>query len=402
MESEIDRTPGLPAWEVTFMERLQRAGYRTGAVGKIHMMPQKGFHHERLCGGKGARWTESEGSALGPGPLGAAYASWLEARHPGGYEAIYAQRRRPEYRDQMTAIRNVLPLEEYVDYWIAEEAIEFLSDPGSRPFFLWCGFCGPHPPVDPPAPYDALYAPDQVPLPKQRQDEPPASPKGRPRPGWSEAGIRRWIAYYWGLLSLIDDQVGRIVDALEKRGLLENTLVAFVSDHGEMAGDFNMMGKGNFYEEVIRVPLIVVPPGGGSPARIDELVEVFDLAPTFLDCAGVEIPGQMQATSLRPLLEGTGVGREAVFCEYATNDRARQGLCARTDRYKLVFWGRGEPGEFYDLREDPDELCNLYGDPGHRAEADRHEELMLDWLLRCRRFYFRDETPNARELRIWL
>ncbi len=83
MESEIDLTPGLPEWEVTFMERLQAAGYRTGATGKMHMMPQKGFHYERLTGGKGSRWVHAEGSKLGPGPLGPTYASWLETRHPG-------------------------------------------------------------------------------------------------------------------------------------------------------------------------------------------------------------------------------------------------------------------------------------------------------------------------------
>ena len=98
MEAEIDLTPGLPEWEVTFMERLQAAGYRTGATGKMHMMPQKGLHYQRLVGGKGSRWTEAEGGPLGPGPLGPTYASWLETRHPGGYEAIYEQRRRPDTR----------------------------------------------------------------------------------------------------------------------------------------------------------------------------------------------------------------------------------------------------------------------------------------------------------------
>ena len=123
MEEAIDDTPGLPAWETTFMERLQAAGYRTCGFGKLHMLPPKGFHELTICGGKGSRWTRSAGLEIGLGPLGRDYAAWLEARHPGAYELIYEQRRRPEYAQFRTAITNVLPLEEYVDYWTAENTI---------------------------------------------------------------------------------------------------------------------------------------------------------------------------------------------------------------------------------------------------------------------------------------
>lgn len=405
MESEIDLTPGLPEWEVTFMERLQAAGYRTGATGKMHMMPQKGFHYERLTGGKGSRWVHAEGSELGPGPLGPTYASWLETRHPGGYEALYEQRRRPEYKAHMTAIEHILPLEEYVDYWIAEEAIEFLHFPLSKPFFLWCSFCGPHGPIDPPKPYTDMYPFDEMPLPKQRTDDPPASPKGRPECRWAndETLIRRWISYYWGLTSLIDDQVGRLLKTLDERGLRDNTLIAFVSDHGEMAGDYNLFGKGNFYEETIRVPMIIVPPGQNvAISRVPGLVETNDLAATFLDYAGVEIPPQMAAQSLRPILEGTGEARESVFCEYLLNDQSKKSKCVRTDRYKYIFTGQNSPSEFYDLQEDPDELHNLYGDPAYSKEIDQHKDLMLDTLMHSEQFYYRNETPSARDLQIWL
>ena len=405
MERVIDLTPGLPEWELTFMERLQTAGYRTGATGKIHMMPQKGFHWERLCGGKGARWTQAEGSRLGPGPLGPTYASWLEARHPGGYEKIYEQRRRPEYADHMTAITNVLPLEHYVDYWIAEQAIEFIHYPGSSPFFLRIGFCGPHGPVDPPEPYDRIYPFDEVPLPRQRHDRPPASPKGRPDSRWAqdETLIRRWISYYWGLVTLIDDMVGRIASVLHERGTLDNTLIAFVSDHGDMAGDYNMMAKGNFYEEVIRVPMIVVSPGNRpAPRQIGGLVETSDLAPTFLDYAGVDVPAEMAARSLRPLVEGRGEARESILCEYVTNDRTRWGKCTRTDRYKFIFWGLDTEPEFYDLQEDPEELRNRYHDPAYRDEVARHKDLLLHRLMTSEQHYHRNATPSSRDLEIWL
>ena len=341
---------------------------------------------------------------MGPGPLGPTYASWLEKRHPGGYEAIYEQRRKPEYRGQMGAIEIVLPMEEYVDTWIAEESIEFMRYPGSNPFFLWCGFCGPHAPNDPPKPYSEMYPFDEMPMPKQRTDDPPASPKGRPNVRWKEDEtlMRRWLSYYWGMTSLIDDRVGRMVSMLEERGILDNTLIVFTSDHGTMAGDYNMFNKGNFYEEVLRVPTIVVPPGGGGASpRIDGLVETSDLAATILDYAGVEVPLQMSAQSLRPLMEGNGEPREAIFCEYMTAS-GQKSKCVRTERYKYVFWGGEEEGEFYDLQEDPDELRNLYRDPGYRAEVDRHRGLMLDILTKSERPHFCDETPSPRDLQIWL
>lgn len=110
MEDVIGNTPGLPPWETTIMERLQQAGYVTAAFGKVHMLPPKGFDELGLTMGKGARWVVSEGSPLGPSQLGPVYAAWLERKHPGAYEALYAQRRQAEYQEQGTAIVVVVVL----------------------------------------------------------------------------------------------------------------------------------------------------------------------------------------------------------------------------------------------------------------------------------------------------
>jgi len=406
MERVIDETPGLPDWEVTFMERLQAAGYRTGATGKLHMMPHKGFHYERLCNGKGARWTEYEGSELGRGPLGPTYASWLEERHPGGYDEIYEHRREDAYAENRSAVRNVLPKEEHVEHWVAEEAIEFLHDPHSDPFFLWCGFLSPHGPLAPPAPYDELYDPADVGLPARAEEA--ASPKPADDPWWGEDAekIRRWRAHYWALVSFVDEQVGRLLDALEERGHLEETLILFTSDHGEMAGDYGRMAKGNFYEEVIRVPTIAVPPGGNDVDRTDGLIEVADLAPTILDYAGVDRPRQLPTHSLRPFLSGEAddTPRDSVLCEYLVDreDQYRHARCLRTDRYKYVFDGPRRTDQFYDLETDPEELHNRIDDPDYRGEVARHRELLLERLLHPGQSYYTDETPTDRELRSWL
>ena len=405
MADVVDATPGLPAWEITFMERLQATGYRTGATGKLHMLPPKGFDYERLCGGKGFRWTQAHGQPIGPAPLGPTYAAWLEARHRGGYELIYEQRRQSEYWESMTAIRNVLVLAEYVESWILEESLEFLHTPGPKPFFLWCGLCGPHAPVDPPAPYDSLYDPDEMPRPKSRQDSPPRSPKGQAGAWWEPDlhKILRWRAYYWGLVTLLDDVIGRIAAFLDQRNLWQDTLLIVTSDHGDMAGDYNMMEKGNFYEEVIRVPLIIVPPGSAQGGqRVQGLVELADLAPTILDYAGLARPAQMPTRSLRPLVEGTGQAGDSILCEYESNDRSRRGKCVRTGRYKYIFWGGGCEAEFYDLQEDPNEQVNLAGDPAYRGELKAHQELLIERLLASEQHYDRDESPTRRDLHAWL
>ena len=401
MENAIGTTPGLPPWEKTFMERLQHTGYTTAGFGKIHMMPPKGFDEMQLTMGKGARWTVAEGSPLGPSQLGPVYAGWLERERPGAYEEIYAQRRRPEYREQANAIVNVLAADEYVDYWIGENTWRYLDRDHARPFFAWCGFCGPHGPFDPPEPYASMHHPEDIPVPellRARQQHVPGG--NRPTRFDGEDGerlIRKIIAYYWGMLTFIDDMMGRIMEVMTRRGLWDNTLVIFTTDHGEMLGDFGKLGKGNFTESVIRAPYIVVPPGSAAPAAldapgsrggpivraVDSLVEHIDLAPTILDYAGISHPPELPGISLRPILEHPTARpqtKDAVLCEYTTNDRMQRQKCLRTERYKYIFNDGGRPAELYDLEEDPLERVNVADDPRYVTELRHHAELLIDRL----------------------
>lgn len=386
MESVIDETPGLPPHELTFMERLQAAGYHTGATGKIHMMPERGFDWMEIVGGKGSRWTRSTGQDIGPAPLGGQYAAWLEARHPGGYEKIYEQRRQPEYKRNRASVENVLPLEDYVETYILEQSLEFMGRERDRPFFLWCGFCGPHGPHDPPSSHAHLYPCDQIALPETHEhplaDRPPHLRRPqRPLTPEAEQSLRIYMSYYYCLCTLIDDYVGRILAFLEERGMLDNTLVIYTSDHGEMLGDFRMHGKGNFYEPVVHVPLIARPPGGCEGRHFPGLVEVMDIAPTVLDYAGIPRPREMTAASFRPVLEDGDGGHDAVLSEFTANDQAISGKCLVTERYKYVLWNTEQGGELYDLREDPGERRNLYYDPAYRDIRDRHAEQLVRRLM---------------------
>ena len=386
MEEVIDDTPGLPAWEITFMERLQAAGYFTGAFGKLHMMPHKGFHEMQVCGGKGERWVKSAGLKIGLGPLGRDYAAWLEERHPGAYEAIYEQRRHPDYKTYRSAVTNVLPLEEYVDYWCAQNTIDFISRDHDRPFFAWCGFCGPHGPMDPPKPYDTMYPHETMWLPENAFYERDGSPKTvSPE---HLAMIRRYSSHYHGQVTLIDDQIGRIVQALERKGILDDTLIVLTSDHGEMLWEFGRTAKCLFYEGVTRVPLIVVPPGGAEQAGPTRgLAEIFDVAPTVLDYAGCEVPRTMAARSLRGMIERGEAGKDVTMTEFADEKRAARGLCVRTERFKYGQWT--ETGahklffdEFFDLEKDPFERHNAIHDPAYRDEVERHRRLVIDRMLK--------------------
>lgn len=377
MESEIDTTPPLPPWEKTFMEHLQDTGYCTGAYGKIHMVQTKGYDETALTGGKGARWTQIEGQPIGPAPLGQKYAEWLEKKHPGGYEEIYRQRRKPEYRSDQTAMVNVLPEEEYVEYWIAEEAKNFLRrrKGSSQPFFLWVGFCGPHPPFDPPKRYAEMYPPEDMPLPKT------FSPKHCENPEQEIKTLRKVIAYYYAMMTCIDDRVGSIIDELKQNGQRENTIIVFTSDHGEMLGDKNRFGKCCFYEPVIRIPTIINHPAITNPFCFDGLVETFSLAPTVLDFAGVKRPVEMAAESLVPILFEREKGRESILCEYVTNDRQQYAMCVRTEQYKLsCSWNKSGEHiyELYDLNVDPLEEKNMYDDPAYTNQRGELKNLLLN------------------------
>ena len=390
MESEIDTTPGLPPWEQTFMKCLQDAGYETGATGKIHMMPERDFDWMEIVGGKGQRWTQQTGQDIGPAPLGAQYAKWLEERNPGAYERVYEQRRKPEYKNQLGAIKNTLELPDYVETYILEKSIEFMTrDRGDQPFFLWCGFCGPHGPHDPPPEYADLYPFDEIPLPDTLEadvsDRPAHLQRGSNSARFMRDGettIRRWMSYYYALVTLIDDYVGKLVAALEEKGLLDNTLVIYTSDHGEMLGDFAMAGKCTFYEPVLNVPLFVIPPGGApDPIRYASPVENMAIAPTILDYAGVAAPPQMQAVSLRPAIEGDPAPLfDGILSEYTTNNQAINGKCLRTDRYKIALWDYEDGGEFYDLEEDPGERTNQWNNPDYRDIRDALMEKLVHRL----------------------
>ncbi|QOR71138.1 sulfatase-like hydrolase/transferase [Ruania alkalisoli] len=390
MRSDIEATPGLPPDETTLAERLQQHGYHTAAFGKIHLLPPRGFDELRLTQGKGARWTVSSGSPLGPAQLGPVYENWLEERNPGAYERIYESRRTSEYTDFDTAVPVPIPAEEYIDSWIGANAADYVSRERDGPFFAAVGFCGPHTPFDPPEPYASMYDPRSMPVPDLFDAVSGSALVGDRRPQFDgperDENIRRIVAYYWGMMTLIDDMVATIVAAAEQRNDGRDTVIIMTTDHGEMLGDYGTLGKANFIESVIRVPLTVTSLSGahGTPGReVGDLVEHVDVASTVLDLAGIAPPPELPGQSLRGYCHerlDDPEPRSSALCEFTTNDRRHRSKCVRTQRYKYIFHDGGRAPELYDLQEDPGELVNLAGDPANDHLVRRHAQLLLDRL----------------------
>jgi arylsulfatase A-like enzyme len=293
-----------------------------------------------------------------------------------------------------------LPEELHHSAWVADRAVAFLEEAARReePFFLWVSFPDPHHPYCPPAPWCDLYDPATVALPNRREGElaelPPHFTKvleeGLPLSGRFAATrmpddqLREIIALTYGMISLMDHHLGRVLDALDRLGLRQQTACSFLSDHGDMMGDHWLINKGPFhFGGLLRVPFIWSWPGHlQAGAETDALASQLDFAPTVLDLAGVPIPeGPVPAkpecpsmpppwpgVSLAPLLRGEVQSvQESVVIE---NDEDYLGLRLRTlvtERHKITVYPGEQYGELFDLQDDLQELHNLWEDPRYQT-----------------------------------
>ncbi|NJN81537.1 MAG: sulfatase-like hydrolase/transferase, partial [Caldilineaceae bacterium] len=220
-------------------------------------------------------------------------------------------------------------------------------------------------------------------------DKPPQhrTPSGVPRSntdhesridlrGASDAEIAEMKRHYFAKISTVDEQLGRVLAALEARGWLEESLLIFCSDHGELLGDHELAYKWLMYDPIVHVPLIIRHPGSvGTPAEVGDLVSLMDLAPTILASAGVDIPTYIEGQSLLPYLNDEEVtSRRFVFCE----DNYQ--VMMRGERHKLVYYIGQEAGELYDLEDDPHELWNRWADPEFVALKNKLLQHLLSWF----------------------
>lgn len=276
--------------------------------------------------------------------------------------------------------------DETPDGQTARRVIDIMSEPRDNPFFIGVGFHKPHQPWIAPASFFDQHPIEEVALPQEpaddRMDIPAPALGGYPEdPDHTDKQKRQAIAAYHATVTLIDVQVGLLLDALVELGLEQSTIVVFVSDHGFHLGEHGgQWRKHTQFEESTRVPLIVRVPGAIAGSSTNALVELVDLYPTLADLCGLPTPDGLEGTSFRAVIEDPRVAwKSAVFSEVQRN--GAHGRSIRTERYRYTEWtpleGDGDAEfELYDLERDPKEYTNLAGVPDQGRNRDRLAKML--------------------------
>ena len=260
--------------------------------------------------------------------------------------------------------------------FVASETCEYIKDHKDERFFAFAGFYAPHAPLNPPKRFVDMYNIDEMPLPHIGERE-----TGRSKDATPEQ-FRKMKAYYYAIISHVDDQIGRIMKTLEDEGLRDNTLIIFTADHGEHLGDHGLTGKGApGYDSCIYVPCLISYPGViEAGMKIDTLTEAVDICPTILDYCGVQTPRIIQGRSLKPALQGESYDpRTSIFME-SKNPFRSSWKTVRTLEYKYC---RNDAGReiLHDLKNDPHEINCVAGDENYKDALNMmRNELLSRWF----------------------
>lgn len=358
----------IPRDEVTIAESLRQARWHTFASGKWH------------SGVAAFQRSFGAGGEIFFGGMGSHTELQVHDYHADGkYPKAAAHR-----------------LKSFSSTAFADATIEFIEERGAskdgRPFLACVFFTAPHDPRTPPEEFAKMYPADEMPLPANFLPEHPfdngemkiRDERLAPWPR-TKAKVRRHLADYYGMISQMDRQVGRLLEALETHGLSGNTIVIFTSDHGLAVGSHGLLGKQNLYEHSTRVPLVISGPGIAAGESFDLPVYLHDLVPTVAAIAGIETPAAAEGRNLLAALAGeTDHWRRGIYTSYKGIQRA-----LRLGRWKLIRYPKGDVTQLFDLETDPDERIDLSGDPNHRerlesmlSELEQHRRQAADPLLK--------------------
>ena len=364
---------------------LAEAGYRCGYAGKWHVDEETGPSSYGFIGQDfmGYAFPGSDllpGLQFGAKPRGHnPYADYLKERGfdpPPAVSHRYVGTNPSNQAQEMFALHEG-PVESCIEYFVAEEANRVLDQlaSGDEPFFLWANFWGPHSPSLVPEPYFSLYDPRDIPEHPGYAETFAGKPYrqqlieklwGLGDYGWE--GFQEIGARYFGHCTLLDAMVGRVVAHLEKLGVLDNTIIVYTADHGDCMGAHRLIEKGEFmYDEIYRIPLLIAHPECQAPGTAcNEFVYLQEIMLSALDAAGLAVPDALDGESFLPAIEGKPYhnGREEVYCVFDRHFTVAKQRMVRTRTHQFTF-NSGDPGELYDLAEDPYQLDNRYGDPAY-------------------------------------
>jgi choline-sulfatase len=280
---------------------------------------------------------------------------------------------------------------EQTDGLVATAAISLLEQYRERPFFLAVGNFRPHTPYVSPKPYFERYPLERITLPalsaddRQRTPAPAYASARAEQDKMSDDLRRQAVQAYWASISFMDAQVGRVLDALDRLGLADRTIVVFTSDHGYHLYDHGLWQKQSLFERSARVPLIVAAPGrAGNGRRTGALSELVDLYPTLADLAALPAPAYLEGVSLAPVLaDPARTVKDAAFTQVRRGEV--QGYTIRTDRWRYTSWDEGRQGEqLYDMASDPGETTNLASDPQRAATVAELKQRLRDYAKPAR------------------
>jgi len=357
-------------YPVTLAGEMTRAGYQTQAVGKMHVHPQRwpaGFENVILHDGFLHYYGQGREDD---------YADWLVGQV--GTEVTFFDHGLAA--NSWMARPWHLPEHLHPTNWVVTRSVEFLRRRDrSRPFFLFMSFVRPHAPLDPPQAYWDQYVDQDMPAPAVGDwAESVRLPGDRwnPSTNWGELdprAQRRAQVGYYALISHLDGQIGRFLEYLSDLRVLDNTVILFAADHGELLGDHRLFRKGLGYSGSAQVPVFVSFPAGMGVAggrTADQPIELRDLMPTFLDIAGANIPETVDGRSLMPLIRGRpGEWRQFVHGEHALGEWSNHYITDGKGKY--IWYSQTGMEQFFDIAADRRELHNLADRPEHAREVRR-------------------------------
>ncbi|MCM3781809.1 sulfatase-like hydrolase/transferase [Neobacillus mesonae] len=413
----------------TIGEDFQEAGFQTALIGKAHFQPLvstdaypsleahpvvhdfdfwKGFNGPFY----GFDHVELARNHTNEGHVGQHYALWMEEKGLSNWRDYFL----PEIgtMDRSQTYKWPIPEKYHYNTWIAERTNALLEDYKDKEesFFLWSSFFDPHPEYLAPEPWDTMYDPDQLSIPaivpgehdhnpphfgKTQEENPDFSYLSETGQGihgyrshhYYEYGTRarltdydrrKLVGVYYGMISLMDKYIGKILDKLDELGLTDNTIVVFTTDHGHFFGQHGLQAKGGFhYEDLIKLPFIVRYPGHvPADKQSDAIQSLVDLAPTFLSFCDLPIPHAMTGVDQKNVWLGQSAQvRDHAICEFRHEPTTIHQKTYVDTRFKITVYYNQTYGEMFDLQEDPKELNNLWDDP---SSQELKAELLLKYI----------------------